>query len=92
LLGEFLGIEQAPISIDKNGGGHHVTVGDAVDYSGPPITIEGGEPVTLSNIITHPAGPTLCLAPVSASGVAAFGIEFSGSDLSGFSNPFHWQG
>jgi hypothetical protein len=92
LLGEFLGIEQAPISIDENGGGHHVTVGDAVDYSGTPITIEGGEPVTLSNIVAHPAGPTLGLAPVSASRVAAFGIEFSGSDLSGFSNPFHWQG
>jgi hypothetical protein len=92
LLGEFLGVEQAPISVETNGGGHHVTVGDAVDYSGTPITIEGGDQVTLSNIVAHPAGPTLGLAPVSTSRVSAFGIEFSGSDLSGFSNPFRWQG
>jgi hypothetical protein len=92
LLGEFLGIEQAPISVERDETGHHVTVGDAVDYSGVPVTIEGGEPVTLSNIVAHPAGPTLALAPVSASRVSAFGIEFSGSDLSGFSNPFRWQG
>jgi len=92
LLGEFLGIEQAPISVTRNDTGHHVAVGDAVDYSGMPVTIEGGEPVTLSNIVAHPAGPTLGLAPVSASRVSAFGIEFSGSDLSGFSNPFRWQG
>jgi hypothetical protein len=91
LIGEFLGIEQAPISIDRNGGGHHVRVGDAVDYSGTPITIEGGDPVTLSNIVAHPAGPTMGLAPVSTSSVSAFGIEFSGSDLSGFANPFRWQ-
>jgi hypothetical protein len=92
LLGEFLGIEQAPISVAHNGGGHHVTVGDAVDFSGTPITIEGGDPVTLTNIVAHPAGPTLGLAPVSSSRVSAFGVEFSGSDLSGFSNPFRWQG
>jgi hypothetical protein len=92
LLGEFLGIEQAPISVDTNGGGHHVTVGDAIDYTGTPVRVEGGEPVTLTNIVAHPAGPTLGLAPVSSSRVSAFGIEFSGTDLSGFSNHFRWQG
>jgi len=92
LLGEFLGIEQAPISIETDGDGHRVRVGDMVDYSGTRVTIEGGEPVTLTNIVAHPAGPTLGLAPVSQSTVSAFGIEWSGSDLSGFSNPFSWQG
>jgi hypothetical protein len=67
-------------------------VGDAIDYTGTPIRVEGGEPVTLTNIVAHPAGPTLGLAPVSSSRVSAFGIEFSGTDLSGFSNPFRWQG
>lgn len=42
-----------------------------VDYSGTPVTIEGGEPVTLTNIVAHPAGPTLGLAPVSQSTVSA---------------------
>lgn len=92
LLGEFLGIEQAPISIERNGNAHRVKVGDAVDYTGTRIVIEGGEPVTLTNIVAHPAGPTLGVAPVSESRVSAFGIEFSGKDLSGFSNPFRWQG
>jgi hypothetical protein len=92
LLGEFLGIEQAPISIERDGNGHHVRVGDAVDYSGTLVTIEGGQPVTLTNIVAHPAGPTLGLAPVSQSKVSAFGVEYSGNDLSGFSNPFSWNG
>ena len=92
LMGEFLGIEQAPISIERNGNDHHVKVGDAVDYTGTRTTIEGGEQVMLTNIVAHPAGPTLGIAPVSQSKVSAFGIEFSGQDLSGFANPFHWQG
>jgi hypothetical protein len=92
LLGEFLGIEQAPISIERTGNGHHVRVGDAVDYTGTRVTLENGDPVTLTNIVAHPAGPTLGIAPVSQSRVAAFGVEFSGEDLSGFSNPFRWQG
>jgi hypothetical protein len=92
LLGEFLGIEQAPIAIESDGNRHHVTVGNAVDYSGERVTVEGGEAVTLTNIVAHPAGPTLGLAPVAQSAVSAFGIEYEGTDLSGFSNPFRWSG
>ncbi|MGH9086119.1 MAG: DUF1326 domain-containing protein [Acidimicrobiales bacterium] len=92
LLGEFLGIEQAPITIDDDGHQHHITVGDAVDYTGERVVIEGDEPVTLTNIVAHPAGPTLGLAPVSQSRVSAFGVEFGGTDLSGFANPFRWAG
>jgi len=92
LLGEFLGIEQAAISVESDGDGHRVKVGDAVDYSGAPVLVEGGERVSLTNIVAHPAGPTMSLAPVSRSAVSAFGIEYSGSDLSGFAHPFRWQG
>jgi hypothetical protein len=92
LLGEFLGIEKTRISIERDGNTHHVKVDGAVDYTGTRVTIESGEPVTLGNIVAHPAGPTLGVAPVAQSTVAAFGIEYSGSDLSGFSNPFSWQG
>ena len=92
LLGEFLGIEQAPIRIDDDGRRHHVTVGEMVDYTGERVMIDGDEPVTLTNIVAHPAGPTLGLAPVSESRVSAFGVEFGGSDLSGFANPFRWAG
>lgn len=92
LIGEILGLEQAPISITKEGGGHRVKVGDAVDYSGMQVKTEDGATVSLSNIVAHPAGPTMTLAPVSRSKVNAFGIEYSGTDLSGFSHPFSWHG
>lgn len=92
LIGEFLGIEQAPISIERDGDRHHVRVGNAVDYSGERVTVESGEPVTLTNIVAHPAGPAMGIAPVSESAVSAFGIEYGGTDLSGFSNPFGWSG
>jgi hypothetical protein len=91
LLGEFLGIEQAPITIDDDGRRHHVTVGNAVDYTGERVLVED-EQVTLTNITAHPAGPTLGLAPVSQSKVSAFGVEFGGTDLSGFANRFRWAG
>ena len=91
-LGEFLGIEQGPITIDSDGKRHHIKVGELVDYSGERVTLESGEQVTLTNIVAHPAGPTLGLAPVSRSQVNAFGVGFSGEDLSGFSNPFAWSG
>ena len=92
LVGEILGIEQAAISITQEGHTHRVKVGGAVDYSGMHVVTEDGGTVTLSNIVAHPAGPTMTLAPVSSSKVSAFGIEYSGEDLSGFSNPFRWQG
>ena len=92
LVGEILGIEQAPISVEHDGDRHHVRVGDAVDYTGEQLTVEGGEPVTLTNILAHPAGPTMGIAPVTESTVSAFGIQYQGTDLSGFSNPFAWSG
>jgi hypothetical protein len=92
LLGEFLGIEQAPISIESSGKDHHIKVGELVDYSGSRVTLESGEQVELTHIVAHPAGPTIGLAPVSQSQVSAFGIKFSGQDLSGFANRFSWKG
>jgi hypothetical protein len=53
---------------------------------------ESGDQITLTNIVAHPAGPTMGLAPVSDARVSAFGIEYSGQDLSGFANRFNWSG
>jgi hypothetical protein len=92
LLGEFLGIERGPITIETDGKSHHVTVGELVDYSGTRTTDGSGTQVELTHIDAHPAGPTLGLAPVSEAKVSAFGIEYSGSDLSGFANRFAWAG
>lgn len=92
LLGEFLGIEQAPVSIESDGKNHHIKVGELVDFSGERVMDESGGQVTLTNIVVHPAGPSLGIAPVSQSRVSAFGIEYSGKDLSGFANRFSWNG
>jgi hypothetical protein len=92
LLGEFLGVERAPISIESDGRKHRVKVGDLVDYSGERLVVESGEPVEITHIMAHPAGPTLGVAPVSKSKVSVFGFEYAGSDLSGFANRFSWQG
>ena len=91
LLAEFLGVEQAPISIERDGDRFHVRVGDGIDYAGSRLTVSGGEAVSLTNIIVHPAGPTLTVAPVERATVSAFGFGYEGSDLSGFSNPFRWS-
>ena len=89
LIGEFLGIEQAPVSVTSDGRHHHVTVGDVVDYQSEQVVTESGDRVELTNIVIHPAGPTLGVAAVSARN-APFGIEWSGEGLSGFSNRFSW--
>ncbi len=91
LLGNFLGIEQMPISITSDGGEHTVTFGESA-YTGRPHLNGSDELVSLTGIDTHPAGPVLGLAPVSTSSVSAMGISFGGEGLSGFSNPFSWEG
>jgi hypothetical protein len=47
--------------------------------------------VSLTNIIVHPAGPTLGLAPVDRVDNKAFGIDWSGEGRSGFANRFAWS-
>jgi hypothetical protein len=91
-LGEFLGIERGSISVERDGNSHHVKVGDGIDYTGERIVTEDGQQVTVTGVVTHPAGPNLGVAPVSSSKVSAFGIEYSGQNLSGWANPFTWSG
>ncbi len=91
LLGNFLGIEQMPISITSDGGEHTVNFGEST-YTGRPHVNGSDDVVALTGIDTHPAGPVLGLAPVSSSSVSAMGISFGGEGLSGFSNPFSWEG
>lgn len=89
LIGEFLGIEQAPVTITSDGRRHHVQVGDVIDYQAEQAVTESGERVELTNIVIHPAGPTLGVTVVSARN-SPFGLTWSGNGLSGFSNRFAW--
>jgi hypothetical protein len=92
VMGEFLGIERAQVSVERDGSSHRVKIGDGIDFTGTPVLNEAGEQVTFTGIEMHPAGPALGVAPVSSTKVSAFGIEYSGQDLSGFANPYRWSG
>jgi hypothetical protein len=89
LIGEFLGLERAPVTVTSDGRRHHVQVGNVVDYRAEQVVTESGEPVELTNIVIHPAGPTLGVTTVSGRN-SPFGISWSGEGLSGFSNRFSW--
>lgn len=89
LIGEFLGLEQAPVTVTSDGRQHHVQVGDVIDYRSEQMLTESGEPVELTNIVIHPAGPTMGVAVVSGRN-SPFGATWGGEGLSGFSNRFAW--
>jgi hypothetical protein len=93
LLGEFLGVERAPIQFSEHGRTHAVKIGDGVDIEVEDIVSFGSEsekPAQLTNIF-HPAGSTLTIARAERANVSAFGIEYQGQG--GFSNSqFAWAG
>jgi hypothetical protein len=93
LLGEFLGVERAPMEFHEEGLTHALKIGDAVDIEIEdvvPFGIETGEPAKLTGIF-HPAGDTLTIATATRANVNGFGISYEGK--TGFSAPqFTWAG
>ncbi len=89
-ISEFLGVERLPIRVDHDAGKHHIVVGDALDVKLTMERTPEGAPVQLTNIVVHPAGPTLDVAVADGVRSSVFGIDWSGDGLSGFSNPFAW--
>lgn len=92
LIGEMLGIEQAPIEFSDDGLEHRVRIGDAVQIDVEDVVPFGsptGEPTQLTNVF-HPANSTLTVAKAGSSRVNAFGLEFSNEGKSGMSAPFSW--
>ena len=92
LLGEFLGVERAPIKFNENGLTHAVKIGDAVDIEIEdvvPFGVETGEPAKLVGVF-HPAGSTLTIANAKHANVDGFGIKYEGH--SAFSTDFSWAG
>ena len=90
LIGEFLGVEQLPVTITVDGDHRHIRIGDAIDYQMTKQRSPEGDQVQLTNITVHPGGPTLDVAQIDHASNEAFGIGWSGDGLSGFSNPFRW--
>ncbi len=90
LIGEFLGVEQMPVKVTSSGNRHHVVIGDAVNYEMTKHLSPEGDQVQLTNIVAHPAGPTLDIAHSDSVQADAFGIAWAGDGLSSFSNAFTW--
>jgi hypothetical protein len=95
LVGDFLGVERAPMEFSSEGGHHKVTVGDTGQVEVDevvPFGSESGEPAVIANVF-HPANSTLTVAKATeASGLSAFGIDASNAGKSGFSARFAWSG
>jgi hypothetical protein len=91
LVGENLGVERAPITVEEEGLRHSVRIGDAIDYEIEdvvPFGVETGEPARLTGIF-HPAGSDLTVARATRSKINAFGISYDGA--SAFSrSSFSW--
>ena len=92
LLGEFLGVERAPMEFHEDGLVHALRIGDAVDMEVEdvvPVGSQSGAPAVMTNVF-HPAGSTLTIAKANRGKVDAFGITFDGD--SGFSSSeFAWS-
>jgi hypothetical protein len=92
LLGEFLGVEKAPMDVTEDGLVHTLRIGDSVDIEVEDVVPFGspsGEPVQVTNS-AHPAGSTLTVSKPRRASVNAFGIEFEGH--SGLSkSDFAWS-
>jgi hypothetical protein len=93
LLGEFVGVEKAPMEFREDGRIHSLKIGDNVDIEIEDLVswgVEDGQPVQYTNIF-HPAGSTLTVSEARRANVSAFGIEYEGRG--GFSNSeFAWAG
>ena len=95
LIGKFLGAEQAPIRIERDGKKFTVTAGKLVDMAGEGamgIDPNATEPMYLENT-GHPVSSRLAVAHASKSHVHAFGLTWD--DASGKNNghyaPFDWR-
>lgn len=92
LLGEFKGVERAPMDFHEDGLTHSLKIGAGVDIEIEdivPFGVESGEPARITGI-PHPAGDTLTISKATRANVNAFGIDFTGD--AGFSlQDFAWS-
>jgi hypothetical protein len=95
LIGKFLGAEQAPIRIERDGRKFTVTAGTLVDMAGEGamgIDPNATEPMYLENT-GHPVSSRLAVVHASKSHVHALGLTWD--DASGKNNghyaPFNWR-
>ncbi len=93
LIGELLGMERAPVSLESHNGRRSARVGDVeVEVSG--IVAESsaaGEAVQVSGVL-HPAGSTFTVAPSERATGSLFGIPFANTGKHAAYTEFAWAG
>jgi hypothetical protein len=92
LVGEMLGMEQAPIEFVDDGRLHSVKVGNAVDIEIEDF-VPPGSPTGEVSMLTGMAVPfnsTLTIAKANRSRTDAFGLSFANVGQNGHSAPFSW--
>lgn len=95
LVSKMAGVEQRPITFERQGMKLAVTAGELIDQSieGVPGPARPGEPIYVDNTC-HPVSAKLALAKATKSRFRAFGIDWD--DASGTRNghfaPFAWAG
>ncbi|HEX6490637.1 MAG TPA: DUF1326 domain-containing protein [Gaiellaceae bacterium] len=90
LIGELLGIEQAPIEYVDDGHEHRLKAGEGIELVVEDFVPEGeSEPSRLTGV-HHPSSSTLTVARATSSRIRAFGMEFQNEGKNGHSAPFAW--
>jgi hypothetical protein len=80
LVGEVLGAERAPITIQEDGVTHSVRIGNAIDFEIQdivPFGVETGTPIKFDGMF-HPVGSDLTMAEAKRSKINAYGISYEG--------------
>lgn len=91
-IGEFLGVEQAPINYTQNNGTYSVKIGSSIDVEVQEQRVPDLPGASQLTNVMHPANTTLTIAPATRSQIEGFGISFGTVGTSGFSAPVSWAG
>jgi hypothetical protein len=93
LIGQFLGVESAPIQIDGNGKDWSFSAGKLADHALEGSLGLGGEQMYLTGV-GHPVNQALALARAKKSHLHAFGLDWDQVDgkNNGHFAPFSWNG
>jgi hypothetical protein len=90
MIGEMMGMERHPVSIDAKGNDFHIRIGQTFEYNATIVTNPmTEEPVKIVGMM-HPAGDELTVANVHKSNASIMGVSFSGENLSGYTTQFSW--
>lgn len=92
-IGEFLGVQQAPITFSEEGGSHSLKVGDAIDLAiEETVHPDSGESVHVTGVTAIPWGPELAVATSTRHTVDAFGMSWDNSGKNGNAAAISWSG